>query len=61
MTPDSKSTWLFSATMPREVATIAKKFMHQPREITVGYPKLRGVIQCVTNITWSVVGTGIRH
>jgi len=35
-TPDSKSTWLFSATMPREVATIAKKFMHHPREITVG-------------------------
>ena len=35
-TPDSKSTWLFSATMPREVASIAKKFMHQPKEITVG-------------------------
>ncbi len=35
-TPKSKSTWLFSATMPREVATIAKKFMHQPQEITVG-------------------------
>ena len=35
-TPDDKSTWLFSATMPREVASIAKKFMHQPKEITVG-------------------------
>ena len=35
-TPKDKSTWLFSATMPQEVATIAKKFMHQPREITVG-------------------------
>jgi len=35
-TPKDKSTWLFSATMPREVATIAKKFMHNPREITVG-------------------------
>ena len=35
-TPDDKSTWLFSATMPREVATIAKKFMHDPQEITVG-------------------------
>ena len=35
-TPDAKSTWLFSATMPKEVATIAKKFMHQPSEITVG-------------------------
>lgn len=35
-TPKEKSTWLFSATMPREVSAIAKKFMHQPREITVG-------------------------
>jgi len=35
-TPKDKSTWLFSATMPREVATIAKKFMHNPTEITVG-------------------------
>ena len=35
-TPDDKSTWLFSATMPREVSTIAKKFMHAPKEITVG-------------------------
>jgi len=35
-TPEEKSTWLFSATMPREVAQIAKKFMHHPQEITVG-------------------------
>ncbi|EAR01584.1 DEAD/DEAH box helicase [Maribacter sp. HTCC2170] len=35
-TPDEKSTWLFSATMPREVSVIAKKFMHSPKEITVG-------------------------
>jgi len=35
-TPQEKSTWLFSATMPREVATIAKKFMKDPVEITVG-------------------------
>ena len=35
-TPKEKSTWLFSATMPKEVATIAKKFMHKPIEITVG-------------------------
>ncbi|GAA3568056.1 DEAD/DEAH box helicase [Snuella lapsa] len=35
-TPEDKSTWLFSATMPKEVATIAKNFMHQPIEITVG-------------------------
>lgn len=36
-TPDEKSTWLFSATMPQEVARIAKEFMHKPLEITVGH------------------------
>ncbi len=35
-TPQEKSTWLFSATMPKEVSIIAKKFMHSPQEITVG-------------------------
>jgi ATP-dependent RNA helicase DeaD len=35
-TPDEKSTWLFSATMPAEVARIGKQFMHEPIEITVG-------------------------
>jgi ATP-dependent RNA helicase DeaD len=35
-TPQEKSTWLFSATMPKEVSVIAKKFMHSPKEITVG-------------------------
>lgn len=34
--PKDKSTWLFSATMPKEVSSIAKKFMHTPVEITVG-------------------------
>jgi ATP-dependent RNA helicase DeaD len=34
--PDDKSTWLFSATMPKEVRVIAKKFMHDPVEVTVG-------------------------
>ena len=35
-TPNGKSTWLFSATMPKEVSIIAKKFMNSPQEITVG-------------------------
>jgi len=34
--PKEKSTWLFSATMPKEVSAIAKKFMNKPVEITVG-------------------------
>ncbi len=36
-TPDDKNTWLFSATMPQEVARIAKEFMRKPQEITVGH------------------------
>jgi len=36
-TPEEKNTWLFSATMPQEVARIAKEFMKRPQEITVGH------------------------
>lgn len=36
-TPEDKLTWLFSATMPREVSRIAKEFMSSPQEITVGH------------------------
>ena len=35
-TPDEKSTWLFSATMPRDVEKISKSYMNDPLEITVG-------------------------
>ena len=35
-TPEDKNTWLFSATMPKEVSNIAKRFMNSPIEITVG-------------------------
>ena len=35
-TPESKRTLLFSATMPKEVARIAKTYMDDPVEITVG-------------------------
>ncbi len=35
-TPSSKKTWLFSATMPPEVARIAKTYMFEPFEVTVG-------------------------
>lgn len=35
-TPETKITWLFSATMPREVKAIAKNYMSDPVEITVG-------------------------
>jgi ATP-dependent RNA helicase DeaD len=35
-TPDEKKTWLFSATMPTEVRRIAKKYMTDPFELTMG-------------------------
>ncbi|MCP4146924.1 MAG: DEAD/DEAH box helicase [bacterium] len=35
-TPSTKRTLLFSATMSRDVERIAKNFMHEPIEITVG-------------------------
>jgi len=35
-TPDGKSTWLFSATMPREVERISKNYMSNPVEVSSG-------------------------
>ena len=35
-TPSQKRTWLFSATMPNAVAKIAKRYMENPVQITVG-------------------------
>jgi ATP-dependent RNA helicase DeaD len=35
-TPDDKKTWLFSATMPPEVRRIAKNYMDEPVELTMG-------------------------
>jgi ATP-dependent RNA helicase DeaD len=35
-TPKEKQTWLFSATMPPEVRSIASKYMDNPFELTVG-------------------------
>lgn len=34
-TPEGKQTILFSATMPKEIRRIAKKYMHEPEEISV--------------------------
>lgn len=36
VTPDTKQTLLFSATMPKEVRRIASNYMNNPDEITVG-------------------------
>lgn len=35
-TPADKHTWLFSATMPKEIRTLANHYMHDPQEITIG-------------------------
>jgi ATP-dependent RNA helicase DeaD len=34
-TPEEKLTWLFSATMPKEIRRIVKTYMHDPVEISV--------------------------
>ncbi|NQZ76574.1 MAG: DEAD/DEAH box helicase [Ekhidna sp.] len=34
-TPDERSTWLFSATMPPEIRKIIKKYMNDPKEVTI--------------------------
>ncbi|MFM9020106.1 MAG: DEAD/DEAH box helicase [Sediminibacterium sp.] len=35
-TPARESTWLFSATMPPEIRKVSKKYMTQPKEVTIG-------------------------
>jgi len=35
-TPSRESVWLFSATMPAEVRSIANRFMDNPAEVTIG-------------------------
>ncbi len=36
-TPTYKNVWLFSATMPKEVASIAKNYMEKPLEVSIGH------------------------
>ena len=36
-TPVDKNVWLFSATMPKEVALIAKNYMEDPLEVSIGH------------------------
>ena len=35
MTPDSKRTWLFSATMPKEIRRLVKQYMSDPYEVRI--------------------------
>lgn len=51
-TPEGKNTWLFSATMPREVERIAKNYMNDPAEISAG-KKNEGAAN-ITHIYYSV-------
>lgn len=36
-TPVERNVWLFSATMPKEVASIAKNYMDNPLEVSIGH------------------------
>ncbi|MCF6290300.1 MAG: DEAD/DEAH box helicase [Desulfobacterales bacterium] len=51
-TPDNKTCLLFSATMPREVAGIAGRYMRRPREIVVG--RRNGGVDTVSHLFYLV-------
>jgi len=36
-TPEGKNVWLFSATMPKEVAQISKNYQDNPLEVSIGH------------------------
>ncbi|MFT7343492.1 MAG: ATP-dependent RNA helicase DeaD [Lentimonas sp.] len=36
-TPETKNVWLFSATMPKEVARISKNYQNDPLEVSIGH------------------------
>ena len=42
-TPDDRVTWLFSATMPKEIRNITKKYMDHPIEVSVNLKQLSNV------------------
>lgn len=50
--PDSAQTLLFSATMPNSVATIARKYMHDAEEITIG--RKNAGAENVTHVCYTV-------
>ena len=58
-TPETKSTWLFSATMPKEVANIAKNYMTDPLEVSIG-SKNQGN-ENIDHIYFAVKKIAIRH
>jgi ATP-dependent RNA helicase DeaD len=51
-TPSEKRTWLFSATMPREVAKITKNYMDNPVEILAG--KKNSLAQNIEHLCYCV-------
>ena len=50
-TPENHRTAAFSATMPREIANIAKKYMKDSTEISVG-KRIPAQTMCATSVTW---------
>jgi ATP-dependent RNA helicase DeaD len=54
-TPAEKQTWLFSATMPPEVASISRKYMSEPVEIAVG--KKGSTAENISHVYYQVTNT----
>jgi ATP-dependent RNA helicase DeaD len=55
-TPEDKKTWLFSATMSSEVRRIAKRYMREFEEVSVGPPTAL-LPPSSTNTVWSTART----
>jgi ATP-dependent RNA helicase DeaD len=59
-TPARESTWLFSATMPPEIRKVSKKYMKDPKEVTIG--KVNTATRTsITNIMLPQHSTAMRH
>ncbi|MEP7268615.1 MAG: DEAD/DEAH box helicase [Saprospiraceae bacterium] len=52
-TTNRQSMWLFSATMPKEVKDVSRKYMSSPKEITIG--KLNTLNEAIDHQYYSVI------
>ena len=58
--PDNRRTLLFSATMPNEIARIAKRYMHEATEIAIG-TRNAGAENVNTSTIWCRLSIVIWH
>ena len=59
--PENRNMLLFSATMPKEIAAITKKYMKNPKEIVIGNKNEGNKNIPTTSTTWFVHRTSTWH